>query len=113
MSDDHHHHHQQATHCCDHGGRDAGNVSASDPAPTGSGEIWTCPMHPQIRWDHAGNCPICGMALEPLQPSLEDEVNPELKDMTRRFWLSALLSIPVVTLAMGPELFGGSPLPMR
>ena len=70
-------------------------------------------MHPQIRWDHPGNCPICGMALEPLESSLDDEANPELKDMSRRFWVSAMLSIPLVALAMGPELFGWSPLPMR
>ena len=87
--------------------------SLADSAPTGSGTIWTCPMHPQVRWDHPGNCPICGMALEPLQPSLDEEANPELNDMSRRFWLSAVLSIPVVALAMGPELFGWSMLPMR
>ncbi|WP_395623493.1 copper-transporting P-type ATPase [Sphingomonas daechungensis] len=104
MSDVHHHHH------VDHAPRSA---SLADPAPTGSGTIWTCPMHPQIRWDHPGSCPICGMALERLQPSLDEEANPELKDMSRRFWLSAVLSIPVVVLAMGPELFGWSPLPMR
>jgi len=112
MSDDHHHH-QQATHCCDHGARDAGNVSASDPAPTGSGTIWTCPMHPQIRWDHPGNCPICGMALEPLEPSLEEQANPELIDMSRRFWVSAALSIPLVVLAMAPDFLGLEILPMR
>ena len=104
MSDVHYHRHDD---------RAPEPASLADLAPTGSGTIWTCPMHPQIRWDHPGNCPICGMALELLQPSLEDEANPELKDMSRRFWLSTVLSIPAVALAMGPELFGWSPLPMR
>jgi Cu+-exporting ATPase len=70
-------------------------------------------MHPQIRRDHPGDCPICGMTLEPLEPTLQEEANPELKDMSRRFWVSAGLSVPLVLLAMGPELFGWSPLPMR
>jgi len=70
-------------------------------------------MHPQIRWDHPGNCPICGMALEPVEPSLEEGPNPELIDMTRRFWVSAILTVPLVLLAMIPELVGWHPLPMR
>ncbi len=49
------------------------------------GTIYTCPMHPEIRQDHPGSCPKCGMALEPLMPSLDDD-NPELKDFSRRFW---------------------------
>jgi len=76
------------------------------------GTIWTCPMHPQIRWDHPGNCPICGMALEPLAPSFEGAANPELIDMTRRFWASVVLSLPILIVAMGPEL-GLMLLPMR
>ena len=69
-------------------------------------------MHPQIRWDHPGNCPICGMALEPLAPSFEGAANPELIDMTRRFWASVVLSLPILIVAMGPEL-GLMLLPMR
>ena len=80
---------------------------------TAEGTIWTCPMHPQIRWDHPGNCPICGMALEPLEPTAEETANPELVDMTRRFWISAALSVPLMILAISPELFGWRPLPMR
>lgn len=63
------------------------------------GTIYTCPMHPEIRQDHPGSCPKCGMALEPLMPSLEDD-NPELKDFTRRFWWTLPFTIIVATLAM-------------
>lgn len=65
---------------------------------------WTCPMHPQIVQDKPGSCPICGMALEPMEVTLDDE-NPELLDMTRRFWISTVLSIPLL-LAVMPHLFG-------
>jgi len=85
----------------------------TDSATLASGTIWTCPMHPQIRWDHPGNCPICGMALEPLEPSLDDAPNPELIDMSRRFWVSAALTIPLVVLAMTTDLSGWEPLSMR
>ncbi|HET7710227.1 MAG TPA: heavy metal translocating P-type ATPase [Sphingomicrobium sp.] len=78
-----------------------------------NGTIWTCPMHPEIRRNRPGNCPICGMALEPLEPSLEDGPNPELIDMSRRFWISSLLSVPLVILALGAELFRWDMLPMR
>ena len=76
------------------------------------GTVWTCPMHPQIRRSEPGSCPICGMALEPAEPSLEEGPNPELIDMTRRFWISALLSLPLVVLTFGAELLGWHPLPM-
>jgi Cu+-exporting ATPase len=78
-----------------------------------AGTIWTCPMHPEIRRDDPGSCPICGMALEPLEPTLEEGQNPELIDMTRRFWLSTILTIPLVLLAIGSELLGWKWLPMR
>jgi len=68
---------------------------ATAPART----IYTCPMHPQIRQDHPGNCPICGMTLEPVMPSLEDD-NPELADFQRRFWWTLPLTIVVTVLAM-------------
>ena len=70
-------------------------------------------MHPQIRWDHPGNCPICGMALEPLEPTGEETANPELTDMTRRFWISVALTLPIVALVIATELLGLEPLPMR
>ena len=63
--------------------------------------IYTCPMHPEIRQVGPGDCPKCGMALEPMTVTLEDEENPELVDMTRRFWVSAVISVPLVILAMG------------
>ena len=62
--------------------------------------IYTCPMHPQIEQDHPGNCPICGMALEPKKVADLAEENTELRDMTRRFWIGAVLSLPAFILAM-------------
>ena len=70
------------------------------------GAMWTCPMHPEIRRDGPGTCPICGMALEPEEPSLDDKPNPELVDFTRRWWVSAVLAVPLLILTMGSELFG-------
>ena len=75
--------------------------------------IWTCPMHPEIRQVGPGSCPICGMALEPLEATLEEGPNPELIDMTRRLWVSAALSVPLLVLTMGAELFGWDLLPMK
>ena len=69
---------------------------------------YTCPMHPEIVRDKPGSCPICGMALEPRTISLEGE-NAELKDMTRRFWVSLVLTLPVLVLAMS-EMIPGQPL---
>jgi P-type Cu+ transporter len=71
------------------------------------GTIYTCPMHPQIRQVGPGNCPICGMTLEPEVASLDATPNPELADMTRRFWIGLVLSIPPVVLEMGGHLVGG------
>ena len=61
----------------------------------------TCPLHPEIVKDGPGDCPLCGMALEPMVASLDDGPNPELIDFTRRLWVSALLAVPIVVLAMG------------
>ncbi len=69
--------------------------------------MYTCPMHPEIRQVGPGSCPICGMALEPEVASLEAGPNPELADMTRRFWIGALLAAPAVVLEMGGHLVGG------
>ncbi|AHI06563.1 cation-transporting ATPase [Bdellovibrio bacteriovorus W] len=72
-------------------------------------KIYTCPMHPEIRQKGPGNCPICGMALEPEEVSLEEEENPELIDFTKRLKLSAALSIPLALLAMS-DLIPGQPV---
>jgi Cu+-exporting ATPase len=74
------------------------------PSATTAGTIYTCPMHPQIRQIGPGSCPICGMALEPLIAAGEVGSNPELADMTRRFWIGLALSVPVVALGMFSEL---------
>ena len=71
------------------------------------GTIYTCPMHPQIRQVGPGSCPICGMALEPELASLDAPPNPELADMTRRFWVGLVLALPAVVLEMGGHLVGG------
>ncbi len=74
---------------------------------------WTCPMHPEIVRDAPGACPICGMALELMTATTQADDNPELRDMTRRFWWGVLLGVPLVVLAMahmiGPWAYGISP----
>ena len=70
---------------------------------------YTCPMHPEIVRDEPGDCPICGMALEPVTITLEETKDPELINMTRRFWISAVLSVPLVAIAMG-DFIPGKPL---
>lgn len=78
---------------------------AAQSAPAPAGAIYICPMHPEVRQDHPGNCPICGMALEPEMPGLDDEENPELVDFSRRFWWTLPLTIVVVVLAMFGQYF--------
>src|ERR1700729_681254 len=81
-------------------------AAALPPKPALEGAIYICPMHPQIRQDHPGNCPICGMALEPEVATEATGPSAELIDMTRRFWIALALSIPVVALEMGGHLGG-------
>ncbi len=81
-----------------------GRTSAAFREATGA--IYTCPMHPEIGQDRPGNCPICGMTLEPLVASREPAPNEELADMTRRFRLALVLTIPIVVLGMGSEMAG-------
>ncbi|MBO9498634.1 MAG: copper-translocating P-type ATPase [Novosphingobium sp.] len=88
------------------------SLAGADPVAAGEGVIWTCPMHPQIRRSAPGTCPICGMALEPLEPSLAQGPNPELLDMTRRLWVCAGLTVPLLALTMGVELTGWHPVSM-
>ena len=88
--------------------RDAGSeehqpARIPDPGsriPTGASK-WTCPMHPEVIRDGPGSCPICGMALEPMTVTAEEPENEELRDMTRRFWVSAVLTAAILVIAMG------------
>uniref|UniRef100_A0A809EAT2 Copper-translocating P-type ATPase n=1 Tax=Ralstonia solanacearum TaxID=305 RepID=A0A809EAT2_RALSL len=119
---DHSHDHRASSH---HDGHSAGHehsrpkekfVAASEhyvspasvavePSPQ-AGTIYTCPMHPEIRQDHPGNCPICGMTLEPVIPELGEEENPELKDVQRRFWWTLPLTVAAFILAMFGHRYG-------
>ena len=99
---------------CDHGGRDHGGrdhaghaaPAGSRPPTPGAGDAveYTCPMHPEIRQEGPGACPICGMALEPVVVTADSGPSEELRDMARRFWFGVALSIPVVILGMGRDL---------
>ncbi|WP_285229111.1 heavy metal translocating P-type ATPase [Marinobacter sp. C7] len=82
-----------------------GDEQKSDE-PVAPGTIYTCPMHPEIRQEGPGDCPICGMALEPEQVSLDEGPSEELRDMTRRFWIGLVLTLPVLVLEMGGHLTG-------
>jgi len=91
----------------------ADNLSGGAKSPSadhepGSGVLYTCPMHPEIVRDKPGSCPICGMALEPMMAT-GDETNPELEDMSRRFWVCLALSAPLLLMAMS-EMIPGQPL---
>jgi Cu+-exporting ATPase len=77
----------------------------AEPVPEGT--IFTCPMHPEIRQVGPGACPICGMGLEPETVSADAGPNPELADMSRRFWIGLVLAVPVFVLEMGSHLVGG------
>ena len=102
---DHHaaHHHD---HCC-HSDAPAPTDGRYDKVPAGySGTVWTCPMHPQVRDVRNSGCPICGMALEPETASADDEEDTELRDMSRRFWFSAVLSAPLFLIAMADMIPG-------
>jgi P-type Cu+ transporter len=114
-----------AKHHADHGGRvyhfcsvncrarfhaDPGKyVEVNGPTPAAQqGTIYTCPMHPEIRRPDPGSCPICGMALEPVVAAGEAGASAELIDMTRRFWIGAALTVPIVVLDMGADLLASS-----
>ena len=101
-----HHHHAS------HAGRQAAPAAVT-PAASALGAKYTCPMHPQIVRDVPGSCPICGMALVPIAGTGEAD-DSELRDLTRRFWVGLVLSVPLVVLAMAPmvammEPFGLTP----
>jgi Cu+-exporting ATPase len=78
------------------------------PAIAAAGAKYTCPMHPEVVQDGPGNCPKCGMALEPMTPNVEED-DSELRNMTLRFWVATVLTVPLFVLAMGPML--GLPVP--
>ncbi len=110
MNHEHHRHGHQGSgskvgeHKCGEGR--CGHAMKHDPAPqpaatTKTGTKYTCPMHPEIVRDGPGNCPICGMALEPVTPAADEGENEELKDMTRRFWISAALTLPLLWALVG------------
>ena len=82
----------------------AKNASGEAAPPAPAGTIYTCPMHPEVRQVGPGSCPICGMALEPEQVSLDDAPDPEMIDMVRRFWIALALTVPVFVLEMGGHL---------
>ena len=82
-----------------------GDKPKPEPKAT-PGAMWTCPMHPEIRQEGPGTCPICGMALEPEEPSLDDGPNPELVDFTRRTWVASVLTVPLLLVSMVAELIG-------
>ncbi|OJY07251.1 MAG: copper-translocating P-type ATPase [Legionella sp. 40-6] len=86
-------------HTCCHSKQD---THQGKPAASKEGEamMYTCPMHPEIRQSHPGNCPICGMTLEPVTATIMEEVSPEYRDMRRRFWVSLILTLPVLVLEM-------------
>ena len=80
--------------------------AAASPPEADSGTIYTCPMHPEIRQDHPGNCPKCGMTLEPVMPEAGETENPELADFQRRFWWTLPFTVVVAVLAMFGHRFG-------
>jgi P-type Cu+ transporter len=81
------------------------DVSVSQ-RPVADAALWTCPMHPQVQQPGPGSCPICGMALEPMTPAGGDGASPELREMTRRFWICVALSAPLVAVAMTQDFMG-------
>ena len=81
-------------------------AEAAATPPGSAGAVYTCPMHPEVRQVGPGACPICGMALEPAAVSLDDTPNPELADMSRRFWVGLAFAAPLVLLDMGGHLLG-------
>src|SRR6267378_2945532 len=99
-------------------GHGIGLAPAKSPGPTdgagkSSARIYVCPMCAEVRQVGPGPCPKCGMALEPRTVTLGEEENPELRDMTRRFWVSATLTVPLLAIAMGsmlwPHVFMSAP----
>lgn len=88
--------HSSQAHCC--GVKQSRSIEAKDIA---SVTLWVCPMHPEVKSNTAGPCPLCGMVLEPMRPMVHEEESSELQDMSFRFWGSLVFSIPLLVLSMG------------
>ncbi|MGB0513310.1 MAG: heavy metal-binding domain-containing protein, partial [Wenzhouxiangellaceae bacterium] len=96
-------------HCAHDGSPDRGDKGRYDTLPEDfQGTVYTCPMHPEVRAPEPGDCPLCGMGLEPETVSLEEDDGGELRDMTRRFVIAAVLAVPLVFLSMGGLIPGVS-----
>src|SRR5438445_3102819 len=95
-----------SAHCAERFRAEPGARATLPPAP---GTEYTCPMHPEVVRSEPGTCPLCGMALEPRAPTAEEEASPELADMSRRFWLSLILTLPLLLAAMA-DMLPGEPL---
>jgi Cu+-exporting ATPase len=111
--DEHHAHHGHDRH--EHAAHDrdaegARKKQAAVTAAAATGTVWTCPMHPEIRRDAPGACPICGMALEPLAPSVDETESHELRDMTRRFWVGVVLTLPLLWSMLGEVIPAINPM---
>lgn len=102
-----HHAAGEGSHVMPDGSVMKGHAHAAAGVPAGDRDAaeYTCPMHPQVRQIGPGHCPLCGMALEPVLASAEQGESPELRDMSRRFWIGAALTLPVFALEMGGHLF--------
>ena len=94
------------SHCCSHDKHQSAGAATGkyDTVPAGyGGAVYTCPMHPEVRQTKPGSCPICGMGLELESAAMADEgPNPELVDFMRRFWIGAVLTVPLLVFTMGP-----------
>jgi Cu+-exporting ATPase len=94
--------------------REHGEASrAAAPSAGAEAAIYTCPMHPEVRQAGPGSCPICGMALEPERITLDAKPDPELADMTRRFWFALVLTVPIVIIDMAAHVAGLQLIPVR
>lgn len=102
MEHKHHKHEKPEDHSCCH--HEHGEKPNPIEVPAGVDVIYTCPMHPEVRQEGPGNCPICGMALEPETITGEEGENPELTDFKRRFWIGLVLTLPVFALEMSAHL---------
>jgi len=109
QSHQHQQHREHQQHHAEHRAR-AGEPAAA-PEPVAAGTIYTCPMHPEIRQPGPGNCPKCGMTLEPVLPTLDEGEDPELKDFRRRFWGTLPLTVVAVLIAMFAERWRAGGLP--